>query len=235
MLARGDAAIEMDCDLQDNPSLIRDFLRLWEQGYHVVYGIRRSRKEGAAITFLRRVFYWLVDKLSDYHLPQGAGDFRLIDRRIIEELRKVRDPNIYLRGRIAMLGFKQAGIEYDRDERKRGESKFKLHHNVQLAMDAITSHSAIPLRLATYFGFTVTCLAALGFPIYLAMYFTARTSWPPGFATLLFFSLGALGIFSLFLGIIGEYLARLYEHVKMLPEPIVERSTGAGPDGMTNA
>jgi len=232
MLARGAAAVELDCDLQDPPGIIRDFLRLWESGHLVVYGIRRSRKEGFVITALRRLFYWLVDRLSDYHLPRGAGDFRLIDRRIIEELRKIRDPAIYLRGRIATLGFNQVGIEYDREERKLGESKFRFRHNFRLAMDAITSHSAVPLRFASYFGFTITCLAMLGFPVYLAMYLTARISWPPGFATLLFASLAMLGVFSLFLGIIGEYLGRLYEHVKTMPDTIIEASTdsaeGAG-------
>jgi len=225
MLARGAAAVELDCDLQDPPDIIRDFLRLWETGHLVVYGIRRSRKEGLFITFLRGLFYWLVDKLSDCHLPRGAGDFRLIDRRIVEELRNIKDPSIYLRGRIAMMGFNQIGIEYDREDRKLGESKFHYRHNFRLAMDAITSHSVIPLRLATYFGFAVTCLATVGLPTYLAMYLTARTSWPPGFATLLFVSLGGLGIFSLFLGIIGEYLGRLYEHVKTMPETIIENST----------
>ena len=224
MLARGAAAIELDCDLQDPPAVIHDFLRLWESGHLVVYGVRRSRKEAVLMNLVRSFFYYLVDKLSDYHLPRGAGDFRLIDRCIIEHLRQIKDPAIYLRGRVAAMGFSQVGIEYDRDRRTLGESKFHFRHNLRLALDAITSHSAVPLRLATYFGFAVTALTIAGIPLYLVTYLMSKTRWPAGFATLLFLSLGTLGILSLFLGIIGEYLGRLYEHVKTQPDLIIEQA-----------
>jgi dolichol-phosphate mannosyltransferase len=221
-LARGAAAVELDCDLQDPPHVIRDFIRLWEEGYQVVYGIRRKRQEGLIVSAERRLFYWLVNKLSEDQLPGGAGDFRLVDRRILDELRKIRDPHIYIRGRVATMGFRQIGIPYDREARASGDSKFNFHRNLQLAVDAITSHSAVPLRFATYFGFFVTGLTGIGLVVYTIVYFTTRTAWPPGFATLLFALLGTIGMFSFFFGIIGEYLGRLYEHVKVSSENIIE-------------
>ena len=227
-LARGDAAVQLDADLQDPPALIRDFLRLWEQNYHVVYGIRRARKEGQLITALRRFFYWLVDTLSTDHLPRDAGDFRLIDRCIIDHLKAIRDPNIYIRGRISAMGFRQIGIVYDRDERRFGQSKFNFRHMVSLAIDAITSHSVIPLRLATYLGAIVTLGALLMSSGYIAAHYLIGTDWPPGFTTLTVLMTLSLGINSLLLGVIGEYIARIFQHLKNPANVIVEASIDSG-------
>ena len=124
--ARGDAAVQIDCDLQDPPSLILDFLQKWEAGYRVVYGIRTTRQEGWWMNATRKVFYRLIDSLSEDPLPVDAGDFRLIDRRVLNELLKFEDNQPYLRGTIAALGFEQIGIPYSRAERQHGESKFSL-------------------------------------------------------------------------------------------------------------
>ncbi len=221
-LARGDAAVQLDADLQDPPALISNFLRLWEQGYQVVYGVRRARKEGWFITSLRRLFYWLVDRLSSDHLPRDAGDFRLIDRRIMDELKVVRDPNIYIRGRISAMGFRQIGVVYDRAERRFGESKFKFGHMLSLAIDAITSHSVIPLRLATYLGALVTLGAIFMSGAYIAAHYLVGAEWPPGFTTLAALITFSIGINSLLLGVIGEYLARIFLQLKQPAGVIIE-------------
>ena len=154
--SRGAAVVQIDCDLQDPPTLISEFLRKWETGYHVVYGIRRKRKEGMVITALRSGFYALVDALSEYPLPRQAGDFRLVSRAIVDELNRIHEPQPYIRGIIAGLGFNQTGIPYDREERKRGESKFSLRKLLSLGVDGVLSTSVVPLRVATYLGLTVS-------------------------------------------------------------------------------
>jgi glycosyltransferase involved in cell wall biosynthesis len=228
--ARGDAAVQIDCDLQDPPSLIVEFIRKWEQGYRVVYGVRSSRKEGWAMNTTRRAFYRIIDSLSEDELPLDAGDFRLLDRRVLEELRNFEDYQPYLRGTIAALGFSQIGIPYDRAERVRGESKFSFRELIGLALDGILNHSVVPLRIATYLGLTVsiiTVLAILGYAIGRVLF---GTNWPPGFATLIILLLGSLSLNALFLGIIGEYLGRIYKQVKRRPLTIIEREINSATD-----
>ena len=138
---RGDAAIQLDCDLQDPTDLIMEFLKFWRQGYDVVYGTRVSRMESWKWVVARKVFYRLVDFLSEDPIPLDAGDFRLISRRIIEQLRQMDDTRPYLRGTIASLGFKQIGIDYHRGARERGSTKFSIYENVLLALDGIVNQS----------------------------------------------------------------------------------------------
>lgn len=222
MEARGLAAIQLDCDLQDPPTLIPQMLRLWEGGSKVVYGVRLSRKEGWLIGAARRIFYRAIDWLSTEHLPRDAGDFRLVDRRIIDELRHLRDTNIYLRGRIATMGFTQTALPYHRDERVAGESKFSLGKLATLAVDGVVSHSVIPLRMATAIGMgTLVAVVILGL-LYLVLFFFYGDRWPRGFATLALLLLAQLGILSMLLGIMGEYIARIYDQLKQRPDAIVE-------------
>src|SRR5262249_38796123 len=147
-LGRGDAAVQIDCDLQDPPDLILDFVRHWESGWKVVYGVRRSRPEPFLLHAMRRLFYRAIAWLSNDNLPVDAGDFRLVDRCVLDILLLYRDENLYLRGYIATLGYEQVGVAYDRDERKRGESSLKFGSLLNLAIDGIVSHSTLPLRLA---------------------------------------------------------------------------------------
>jgi polyisoprenyl-phosphate glycosyltransferase len=228
-MARGDLAVQLDADLQDPPKLIIEFLRLWEQGYPVVYGIRRERKEGWFINSTRRFFYWLVDALSNDHLPRDAGDFRLIDRRIIDELKRIRDPNIYIRGRIATMGFRQIGFHYSRDERLRGVTKFSIGAMFSLALDGITSHSVLPLRIATLLGVVAMVVAGMMTVGYSVARFAIGSSWPPGFTTLTVLLTLSIGINGLLLGVIGEYLARIYQQLKLSPRVIIESSVSAVP------
>lgn len=220
--AAGDAAIQLDCDMQDPPELIPEFLRLWEQGHQVVYGVRRSRREAWWINALRAIFYRVIDALSEDRLPHDAGDFRLVDRRVIEELRKVEDSQPYIRGTLATLGFNQIGVPYDRLERKRGLSKFSFAALTGLAIDGILNHSTAPLRLATYIGLAVSLLTFAGLVFCLAMKVFFGQNWPAGFATTTILTLLSLSLNAIFLGVIGEYLGRMYQHIKRRPLTIVE-------------
>jgi glycosyltransferase involved in cell wall biosynthesis len=222
-LARGDAAVQIDCDLQDPPELILDFVKLWESGFKVVYGVRRSRPEPFLVHAMRRFFYRAIAWLSDHHLPLDAGDFRLVDRCVLDLLHLYRDENPYLRGYIASLGYQQAGVIYDRSERKRGMSSFRFGSLLNLALDGIVSHSILPLRLASVVGVVLSVLATLAMVVYLVLWLTYDTSWPAGFATLAFLVLLSLALNAIFLGIIGEYVARIYSQVKPQPLTIVER------------
>jgi dolichol-phosphate mannosyltransferase len=222
--ARGDAVVQIDCDLQDPPSLILEFVKKWEAGFQVVYGIRKKRKEGILVTSLRSVFYHLVNWLSEYPLPQQAGDFRLVARPIVEELKKMEEPYPYIRGMIAGMGFNQTGIPYDRQERKHDESKFNLTRLIGLAVDGILNTSVVPLRVATFTGVCVSLVTFLGVLYYLvAGILYGREKWPSGFATVIIAVLLSLGLNALFLGIIGEYLGRVYNHVKKRPAVIIEQ------------
>lgn len=224
MHARGDAAIQLDCDMQDPPALIPEFVRLWEEGSQVVYGVRRSRKEAWWINGIRKLFYRFINALSEDKLPLDAGDFRLIDRQVLDELRKYEDHQPYLRGTIAAMGFTQQGYRYDRAERKRGHTKFKWSELISLAVDGILNHSVIPLRLATYTGLAVSLLTFLGIIVYVSGKLIFRQNWPAGFATTTILILLSLSLNALFLGIIGEYLGRIYLQVKKRPLTIIERT-----------
>ena len=232
--ARGDAAVEIDCDLQDPPEVIRQFVAKWEAGWHVVYGVRTSREESVQMNLARRVAYRLIALLSEDDLPVDAGDFRLVDRRVLDELNAIDDVQPYLRGAIAALGFRQVGVEYSRHARARGTSKFPFRKLVQMGLDGILNHSVVPLRIATYMGLvtaTITFLAIVG---YVMAKWLQIGTWPAGFATTTTLLLFSISVNALFLGIIGEYLGRIYRQVKRRPTAIVERvidhadASGAG-------
>ena len=220
--ARGDALIQLDCDLQDPPDLIPEFLKHWEDGCAVVYGVRRSRTEGAIISFARKIFYRLTDYLSEDELPVDVGDFRLIDKKVVTVLRQVDDAQPYLRGTIAAMGFKQHGIQYDRRGRERGQTNFRFKDLVGLALDGILNHSIVPLRLATFFSIGVTVLTLLAILGYVGGKLLLGFNWPAGFTTLTVIVLAGISVNALFLGIIGEYLGRIYQQVKKHPLVIIE-------------
>ena len=225
--ARGDAVVQIDCDLQDPPSLILEFLAKWEAGYQVVYGIRAIRQEQWWMNVTRKIFYRFIDSLSEDPLPHDAGDFRLVDRRVLNELLKFEDYQPYLRGTIATLGFEQIGISYARAERQRGESKFSFGQLLGLALDGILNHSVVPLRIATYLGLLISVTTFLGIVSYGIGHIVLGKDWPPGFATIVILILGSLSLNALFLGVIGEYLGRIYRQVKRRPLTIVERELNA--------
>lgn len=222
--ASGAAAIQVDCDLQDPPEIIIEFVRKWEEGAAVVYGVRRSRKENWLINSLRKVFYRVVAVLSEDTLPVDAGDFRLVDRKIIEELKRMEDATPYLRGAIASMGYTQVGIPYDRVERDIGESKFSFAGYFKLAVDGIVNHSVIPLRIATYVGLVISVITFLAIIVYICLRIFVGANWPSGFTTITIFLLLSISLNALFLGVIGEYLARIFKQVKKRSLTLVERT-----------
>ena len=223
MHTRGDAVMQIDADLQDPPELLEEFFRLWRAGYHVVYGVRRKRKEGRLINAFRKAGYWLIDKVSEYPIPRDVGDFRLVDRRVINALCAMRSSHPYLRGMIAGLGFNQTGVEYDRDARIAGESKFGVWRLISLGLTAVFNHSVVPLRLATFVGVATLTLSALG-TLYYFILRLAFPSLPVGLASIHILVLFGIGLNSLLLGIIGEYILRIYILMRSEPVAIVENS-----------
>ncbi len=232
--SEGDAAIQLDCDLQDPPELIPVFLDVWRDGSDVVYGIRKTRLEGRRWSYARKLFYWLVDFLSEDPIPRDAGDFRLISRRVIEELRRINEPSPYLRGTIATLGYRQTGIDYARRARTTGSSKFSFFDNIKLALDGIVNQSVVPLRMATYVGISIAMLTVLASLGYIVAYYTVGFRAPAGFTTTTVLILGSLGINALLLGIIGEYLGRMYLQMKNRSHTIIERELH-GPANVSNS
>lgn len=220
--ASGDAAVQLDCDLQDPPELIPEFVSLWEEGHQVVYGIRRWRNEPWFKRNMRKAFYRLINFLSEDKLPLDAGDFRLIDRVVLDQLKKMEDYQPYLRGAIAAMGYSQIGVAYDRGDRLHGTSKFSWGDLIRLAFDGILNHSIVPLRIATYTGLFVSMVTFIGMGVYLIGKLLFNQSSPPGFTTTTSLILGSLSLNALFLGIIGEYLGRIYRQVKKQPVAIVE-------------
>lgn len=221
--ANGDAAIQIDADLQDPPELIGDFLTAWEKGYKVVYGIRRSRPENFVLKSARKLFYRGLAALSSADLPVDAGDFRLIDRIVIEDLRKVRDDAPYIRGTIAELGYKQIGIPYDRTERKRGVSKFRLLALIRLAVDGICSQSTKPLELITLLGAVLSFLSLFAAVFYFAWYFFVFRKPPQGFTTLVILVLISTSIQTAFIGMLGEYIGRIFRNTRHVPSAIIDQ------------
>jgi glycosyltransferase involved in cell wall biosynthesis len=228
-LSLGDAAIQVDCDLQDPPALILDFLRQWEAGYMVVYGVRKFRPELWLKRLVRRVFYRIIDFLSEDYLPHDAGDFRLVDRRIIDVLQEYTNKEPYLRGYIASLGYKQIGLEYDRSERRHGEGSFSFWQLVKLAVDGIVSHSILPLRLASTIGVAIFCASFLAILAYVVLRVTEGPEvWPAGFATMVILLLFSMALNAILFGIMGEYIGRIYNQLIGQPLTIVERFIDPG-------
>lgn len=220
--ARGDCAIQIDCDLQDPPGLIPGMLELWEQGHEVVYGVRRSLPDGAVMSAVRRSFYRVANALSEDDLPVNAGEFRLVDARLLAELRRVDDATPYVRGLVSSMGFSQVGFEYDRQARVAGTSKFPLTKMIGLAADGILNHSLVPLRIASGVGIAVGLTTIALIIGYVAARLLFGQNWPAGFATTTILLLLGITLNGLFLGIIGEYLGRIFLQLKGRSRPIVQ-------------
>jgi len=220
--ASGACAVQIDCDLQDPPELIPQMLDLWRAGNNVVYGIRRTLRDALATRLMRRGFYRFINALSEDELPHDAGEFRLVDATILAALRQVRDVTPYLRGMISAMGYTQIGIEYDRAERTAGKSKFPLKKMIELALDGVLNHSLIPLRVASGVGVVVGLCTLLLIFGYLVARLAFGHAWPAGFATTTMLLLMSITLNAFFLGIIGEYLGRIFLHLKRLHRPLVE-------------
>jgi glycosyltransferase involved in cell wall biosynthesis len=223
-LARGDAAIQLDCDLQDPPDLFSKFIGLWEEGFDVVVGLRGKRPEPNWLLFLRKKFYRMLSSISQDNLVVDGGDFRLVDRSILEQLRNIHDATPYVRGLISTLAANQTGFEYERGERQHGQSKFPITRLVGLAVDGIVSHSTLPLRLASAFGFAVALFAVLLSIIYMLLRLFSNDSVPAGFTTSIILELLSIGLNAIFLGVIGEYLGRIHMQLRQTPVTVMRRT-----------
>ena len=223
-VARGDAAIQIDCDLEDPPSVFHDFIRLWRQGHDVVIGLRAQRREGRLMVALRKAFYRFLDRISETPQQTDAGDFRLVDRRILDQLRQIEDAQPYVRGLISELAYNQTGVTYQRNAREYGESKFPLRELVRLGLQGVYAHSTIPLRMATYIGIAIALATAVLTGVYVLGRLFWPQEWPRGFATTTVLILFGISLNALFLGVIGEYVARIYQQVRLRPTVVVEKS-----------
>ncbi len=216
--ASGDAVVVIDADLQDPPEVIPEMLEKWREGYDVVYG-QRVKRQGE--TFFKKVtakiFYRTLNRLTDVEIPVDTGDFRLIDRKVCEALKKVDEKNRYIRGIISWLGFKSIAVPFVREKRFAGTTKYPLKKMLKFASDAIISFSHKPLKLATYFGFFLSfaSFAYLIVTIILKVFSIIQTV--PGWASIVAINLFFNGIILLILGIIGEYIGRIYDEAKNRP------------------
>ncbi len=226
--ANGACAVQLDCDMQDPPEFIPQMLDTWRQGYHVVYGVRRSLPDGPIVAWARRAFYALIDAISNDDLPRNAGEFRLTDRRILDELRRVDDRSPYVRGLISGMGFNQIGFEYDRQARTAGESKFPFRSMLALAVDGLINHSLLPLRLASMISLTVGLVTFLLMMGYIIGKLVFGQDWPAGFATTTILLLLSMTLNAMFLGILGEYIGRIFLQSKNLNRPIIEKELNPG-------
>ena len=220
---RGDAVMQIDADLQDPPELLETFFDYWQQGYLVIYGVREKRKESLLMNKFRELGYWTIDKISEHPIPRNAGDFRLIDRRVITALSKMRASNPYLRGMIANLGFKQIGIPYAREARTAGHSKFNLVRLIRLGLTAVFNHSSVPLRFATFAGLLMLATSILG-GIYYLFLRLLHPDLPQGLASIHILVFFGIGLNSILLGVIGEYLLRIYLILRADPVAVIEQS-----------
>ncbi len=221
--SRGDAVLQIDADLQDPPELLVEFFELWRSGYRVVYGIRKMRPEGPFLRWFRRFGYWFIDKVSEHPIPRDVGDFRLIDRVVVNVLVKMNSPSPYLRGMIASLGFSQTGIPYNRDARVHGKSKFNVVRITQLGVTAVVNHSVVPLRIASIVGVVTLGVSIIG-GLYFVIGKLIQPDYPQGLASIHVLVLFGIGLQSFLLGIIGEYLLRIYLILRAEPLAMVEQA-----------
>ena len=224
--AQGDAVVLIDADLQDPPELILEMLAKWREGYEVVYAIRAERKgETWFKEFTAKMFYRIIYKITDIDIPMDTGDFRLMDRKVVNALKTMHEKHRFMRGMSVWVGFRQTGVKYVRAERYAGETKYPLKKMLKFAMDGITSFSYFPLQLATYIGFVAALLAVLGIIVTIILRLSGSHAFL-GQATTLVSVLFLGGVQLICLGILGEYLGRIYDEVKGRPLYIVREALG---------
>jgi polyisoprenyl-phosphate glycosyltransferase len=224
--AAGDAVVLIDADLQDPPELVPTMIKLWQEGNQVVYGVRESRSGESRFKLLTaQAFYRLINQISDVPIPLDAGDFRLMDRCVVDVLKKMPERDRFVRGMVSWAGFKQCPLPYARAERAAGHSKYPLRNMLLFAMDGLVSFSIVPLRLSMLVGFLAASLAVVGI-IYAVILRLFTDKWEPGW-TLLFVSIFFLAGMTLgCLGIIGEYVGRIYRELKRRPLYVIDEKLG---------
>jgi len=212
----------IDADLQDPPELIEKMYEKAKEGYDFVYA-KRNKRKGESLFKLAtaRCFYWLINKLCDIDIPSNTGDFRLIRRSILNQLKQMREKHRFIRGMVPWVGFKSASVHYDREKRFAGDTKYPFIKMFRFALDAIFSFSTIPLRLATYLGFLVAFGGVIGISLILVLLWF-YDNYLPGVSSTLFSILLIGGIQLIMIGILGEYIGRIYEEIKGRPLYVVD-------------
>lgn len=222
---RGDCAIIMDADLQDPPEEIFRFIEKWRENYKVVFGIRQNRKENIFKKLCYKLFYKILSRLANINIPTDTGDFCLIDRRIINILNEMPERNRFIRGLRAWTGFKQIGIAYNRQARSAGKSKYSFGKLKQLAIDGIFSFSIIPTRLTMNLGLVISIISFL-IALYTLIWRLSSGDELPGYATIVISILFLGGVQLISIGILGEYIGRIYDEVKQRPLYIIDYVIG---------
>jgi len=223
--AQGQAVVLMDSDLQDPPEMLRSFFDKWREGYQVVYGIRRRRKEAVWKRAAYNIFYRTMKFIANIDAPLDAGDFCLLDQRVVATLKALPERNRFLRGLRSWMGFKQVGIEYEREARHGGEPKYSVRKLAQLALSGYVGFSSFPLRLAAWFGM-LSASAGFLMTLWVILVRITKPHVPQGWASTSALILFIGGIQMIMLGVIGEYLGRVYDEVRRRPLYLISSRTG---------
>ena len=222
---RGDVIGVIDADLQDPLDVLGQMVEKWREGHDVVYGVRRNRKEGAILRFCYAAFYRLLKRMANIDIPLDSGDFCVMDRRVVDVINRMPEHNRFIRGMRGWAGFKQLGFEYDRSARAAGETKYNLSRLLKLAFDGLVSFSTVPLRLASLLGMVAGTLGLL-YLLYAIVIKVVDPSAPIGWASTIAVIIFFGGVQLLVLGIIGEYLGRVFDESKHRPLFIIDRRDG---------
>lgn len=225
----GDCVVIIDADLQDPPEEIHRFIEKWKAGYDIVYGIRQQRKENIFKRIAYKAFYRILGRLANIDIPLDSGDFCLMDRIVVDQLNQLPEHNRFIRGLRAWLGFRHTGVAYERAARAKGEPQYTLKKLIQLSIDGVFSFSIVPLRMVTMFGLFVSVIAMLG-AIYTLLHRLFEdmlleygfSNIPQGFTTLAIAILFLGGVQLISLGVLGEYVGRIYDEVKRRPSWIIQ-------------
>ena len=226
--ARGDCVAVIDADLQDPPEVIADMVAAWRQGFDVVYGVRSDRAgETRLKLWTASMFYRLLGRLTNIHIPPNVGDFRLMSRRVVDQVKTLREKDRFVRGLVSWVGFPQTGVTYRRDARYAGETKYPFRKMLKFSFDGITSFSTVPLKLATWMGSATAILAVLYLLSVFVQWMLGYTV--EGWATIMVAMLFIGSVQLICLGILGEYLGRIFNEVKPRPMYVIEERLNAEP------
>jgi dolichol-phosphate mannosyltransferase len=224
--AQGDAVILMDADLQDPPELVLEMIDKWQAGYKVVFAVRSGRQGESWFKLVTaKLFYRLIYRITDIEIPLDTGDYRLMDRQVVDQMKHMKEHHRFVRGMTSWVGFQQTGVYYIREERFSGETKYPVRRMIRLAITAITGFSFFPLQLATFFGFIIALLSAMFILVVIAARLSGNQAFA-GQATTLVMVLFLGGVQLISLGIIGEYLGRIYDEVRGRPLYVVNEAVG---------
>jgi dolichol-phosphate mannosyltransferase len=224
---RGDAVVIIDADLQDPPEVILDLINKWKEGYQVVYAVRTERQGESAFKLLTaKLFYRMIYRITDVDIPLDTGDFRLMDRRVVDAVSHMREHNRFIRGMTSWVGFKQTGVGYKRAARHAGQTNYPLKKMLKLAWDAITGFSFYPLQVAVYISFLFGVLAVLAIPVVALMRLATGYTWFEGQATAIVLILLVASFMFFFFFVMGQYIARIYDEVRGRPLYIVADTYG---------